>query len=523
MSYFSNIKKISNKFSEIILLIMVTLYSVAFSSLFLFRFHFFGLHTDTGSYEQSIWNTLHGNIMQSSLAVTVYPFNSISSAGIEILETIDPFIFSTSHINIIAILFAPLYALFPYTDTLLILASVALASGAIPVYFIAKKELKNNSISLILAFSYLLYPALQAANIVDFNYLVFAVPFLLTAFYFFRTEHWKLYWIFVALSLTVRTEIALSIFFLGVMVFFYFKKRKVGLISMVIGLSAFLISFSALQSLPIPLFAGNFSIVGQGAGITGVFNTLINNPKIIYDHVITLNTGKYLFQIFSHTGFLTFVNPFLFIISISDLAKNLLTTPDHARIMWNHYQLLLIPGVFISTIFSIKKILNRFPSKRNHVLFSIGVVLIFFALASNSTFSPAPLISVDYPFERIVVWQFLNFECCSDYSDQNMYVRSFSEQFQSANKAIDMIPNESSVSSQDNFVAHLSKRSSLYLFPLYYNTTDYVLIMEKTEGWFSTGYLPQELQEKYISRLNNDGNHEIIFKENGLLLFKKLN
>ena len=86
-----------------------------------------------------------------------------------------------------------------------------------------------------------------------------------------------------------------------------------------------------------------------------------------------------------------------------------------------------------------------------------------------------------------------------------------------------MIPNNASVSSQDNFVAHLSKRSSLHLFPLYYNTTDYVLIMEKAEGWFSTGGLPQELQEKYITRLQNDGNHEIIFNENGLLLFKKLN
>jgi uncharacterized membrane protein len=521
MSHILNINFLNNKFSGIVLLIMVALYSVAFSSLFLFRHRFFSLHTDTGSYEQSIWNTIHGNIMESSLAVTVYPINSIISAGKDILETIDPFIFSTSHINIIAILIAPLYAMFPYTDTLLILASITLASGAIPVYFIAKKELNNNGISLILAFSYLLYPALQAANIVDFNYLVFVVPFLLTAFYFFRTAHWKLYWIFVVLSLTVRTEVALSIFFLGVAAFFYFKKRKIGLISMAIGLITFFISFSALQSLPIPLFAGNFSVVGQGAGITGILNTLITNPQIIYEHVVTLNAGKYIFQIFSHTGFLVFVNPILFIISFTDLAKNLLTTPDHARIMWNHYQLLLIPGIFISTIFSIKTILSRFSSKRNYVLFFLGVILIFFALASNTTFSPAPLISVDYPFERIVVWEFLNFECCSDYTGNNSVVYPFLYQYESVNKAIDIIPHDASVSSQDIFVSHLSKRSSLHLFPLYYNTTDYVLIVEKPTARLNMD-LPQELQDKYISRLQHDGNHEIIFKENGLLLFKKL-
>jgi len=200
MLYSLNIKKISNKLPEIILLILVASYSAAFSALFLFRFHFFALHTDTGSYEQSIWTTIHGNIMQSSLAVSVYPFNAVTTGGPEILEAITPFTFSTSHINIIAILIAPFYALFPYTDTLLIVASIVLASGAIPIYFIAKKELKNNSISLILAFSYLLYPALQGANVVDFNYLVFAVPFLLTAFYFYREESWKLYWFIGFLS-----------------------------------------------------------------------------------------------------------------------------------------------------------------------------------------------------------------------------------------------------------------------------------------------------------------------------------
>jgi len=524
-----NVKKIGNKLPEIILFILVTSYSVAFSALFIFRFHFFALHTDTGSYEQSIWTTIHGNILQSSLAVSVFPFNSVIG-GYPIPDIITAFTFSTIHTNLIVLLLSPFYALFPHTETLLILASVVLASGAIPIYCIAKKELKNKGISLIIASSYLLYPALQAANVADFNYLVFAVPFLLSAFYFYRQENWKLYWLFIILSLTVREEVALFVLFLGILQFFFHKKRRIGLVTMIVGLSSFLMLFGILESLPIHLFSGNFSIVGQGGGIGGILNTLITNPKVIYDHIVSVRDGVYLFEIFSHTAFLTFLSPISFIISFPELLKNFLADPDSFRIMWNHYQLLIIPGVFISTIFSVKKIIDKYSKRKNLVIYIIGTILIFFALTSNSAFSPAPLKETNISLEdnhftwqkRYVVWEFLNYECCYDYSDKNAMYQSYSEQIKSAYKAISMIPDNTSVSSQDEFVNHLSRRSSLYLFPLYYDKADYVLIMEKTSGMFATGYVPQEMQEKYISLLEKDQKHRIILKENGLLLFKKI-
>jgi len=525
-----NARKINNKIPEILLFALIASYAIFFSALFIFRFHFFALHTDTGSYEQSIWTTIHGNLLQSSLAVSVYPFNSVIGGGSQVLETIPPFIFSTSHINIIILLLTPLYALFPHTETLLMMTGIVLASGAIPIYCIAKRELKSKGLALVLSSSYLLYPALQGANVADFNYLVFAVPFLLSAFYFYRKENWKLYWIFIALSLTVREEVALFVLLLGILQFVFHKKRKIGLITMIVGLSAFLILLGVLELLPIQLFSGNFSIVDQGNGIAGIFHTLITNPKVIYDHVVTLKNGVYLFEIFSHTAFLTFLNPISFIVSIPTLLENLLATPDSFRIMWNHYQLLLIPGVFISTIFSIKKILYRYASRRNLVIFSIGIVLLFFALVSNSAFSPAPLKALDVSLDdnhivlkkRYVVWEFLNFNCCSDYTGKNIMYQSYSEQIRSVYKAFSMIPDNVSVSTQDNFDAHLSRRQSLYLFPLYYDKVDYVLVMEKTQGMFNTGYVPQEMQEKYISLLKNDQKHKIILQENGVLLFKKI-
>lgn len=61
------------------------------------------------------------------------------------------------------------------------------------------------------------------------------------------------------------------------------------------------------------------------------------------------------------------------------------------------------------------------------------------------------------------LWEFLNYSCCFDYSS-NAQIKAYGDQIDSANKAISLIPEYASVSTQDEFVNHLSQRSELYLF-----------------------------------------------------------
>lgn len=523
--------KLRNRVYAIILFVIIAIYSAGWSSLSISRHQIFATHTDTGGYEQIIWNTIHGDILRSTLHSSVAPFNSVRGGLVDLPTEIVPHIFSSLHMNIVLFLFAPIYAAFPYTETLLISQSIILASGAIPVYFIAKNELGNKPISIIISASYLIYPALHGANIIDYNYLVFAVPFLLSAFYFFRKENYKLYWIFIGLSLIVREDVSLFVLFLGIFLFAFQKKHKIGFITMAIGLSWFILTFFIIfPSLTGQThFGGYFNSIGKGEGLFGIIKTLVTDPTLIYNRIVTVKEGYYLFQIFSHTAFLSFLSPSSFLMSLPNLLQNMLADFDSLRLMWAHYQLLIIPGVFVSTIFSIKKILNKLQSKRTILLISIGVTLLFFGIISNAVFSPAPikdlgiLISKDkITWEpRPVAWEFINIVCCK--ISGPIVIQSLNyEQLKSANTAIFMIPDNASVSSQDNFVSHLSKRKELYLFPLYYDKVDYVLVMEKTQGIFDTGYVPQEMQDKYISFLQNDRKHELIFNENGLLLFKKI-
>lgn len=517
---------------EVILFGLVILYSVVWSALTTLRHAVFLTHLDLASYEQTYWNTIHGHILESSSTLCTFPFDTMMS-GIDNLPTmITPYIFDVQHINLIELLFAPIYALLPFTNTLLISQSIILASGAIPIYFISKKELGNRPISLIICASYLLSPALQGTNILDYNPAVFSLPLLLSAFYFCRTENWKLYWVFIGLSLLTREEVSLFVLFLGIFIFFFQKKRKIGLISMIVGLTWFIVTFYIIlpSLIGTQQFNGLLSNVSQGQGLLGIPKTLITHPEIIYNHVATQGVGIYLFQIFSHTAFLSFLSPTGFIMSIPTLMTNLLANSDAFRLMWNHYPMLLIPGVFVSTIFSLRKIMNTFNSHKNLIILLLCITLLFFAIVSNSFYSAAPLKEMGATFSngtiksepRFVWWEFLNFDCCINYSVTNPVYKNKYDQIESANVALSMIPDYVSVATQDNFISHLSKRSDLYLFPIYYDKVDYVLVMEKPYGMFDTGYLPQQLQDKYVNLLENDHKHKIIFHENNLLLFKKI-
>lgn len=528
MLTFSKYNRVRNNWSGIILLSFVALYSAGWSALTIMRHYLFLTHTDMGGYEQIIWNTIHGDFLRSTLHSSVTPFNTVIGTTISPTEII-PHIFSSLHMNIILLPFAPIYALFPYTETLLITQSIVLAAGAIPVYLIAKKELGNKPISLIISISFLLNPALHGANIIDYNYLVFAVPFLLSAFYFFRKENYPFFWFFIALSLLVREDVSLFVAFLGIL-FIFQKKYKVGLATLSIGLTWFILVFYVI----FPMitghshFGGYYDIIGSKQGLIGIAKNIIINPELIYNRIVTVNHGYYLFQVFSHTAFLSFLSPSYFLMSLPNLLQNMFADFESLRLMWAHYQLLIIPGVFISTIFSVKKIINKSQSRRKIALVLVSTALLFFGIVSNAVFSPASimdsniLISKDkITWEpRPVTWEIINIMCCNNYGP--IPAPSNAEQIKSVYTAMSMIPDDASVSSQDNFVSHLSKRSELYLFPLHYDKVDYILVMEKTQGIFTTGYVPQEMQEKYINLLKNDGKHEIIFNSDGLLLIKKI-
>ena len=115
---------------------------------------------------QAVWATAHGH----PLAVTNLQGEQASRLG--------------SHVDPILVAFAPLWWIWPSPAMLLAAQAVAIALGALPVFWLARKHLGSEQAALGFALAYLLYPAVQWLTLNEFHPVALACPLLLFAFWY---------------------------------------------------------------------------------------------------------------------------------------------------------------------------------------------------------------------------------------------------------------------------------------------------------------------------------------------------
>ena len=150
---------------------------------------------DMGIFAQSLWNTSEGRVMQNTLEDVPNHFGVHFSPGL--------------------LLLIPGYMVFESPYYLLWIQTLALALGALPLYFLSKKVLDDERISLLIAFAYLLFPSLHWVNIFDFHEIAFFVPLFIAAVYFIEVQRFWLSVLFLLLAASFKEDAALIIFFAG--------------------------------------------------------------------------------------------------------------------------------------------------------------------------------------------------------------------------------------------------------------------------------------------------------------------
>ena len=120
---------------------------------------------DLGNMTQAVWSTAHGDF----LSVTDVHGEQISRLG--------------SHFDPILAALAPLWWVWPDPELLLVVQAIAVASGAIPVYWLARKHFDAEWPAAALAVAYLAYPPVQWLTMSDFHPVALACPLLLYAWW----------------------------------------------------------------------------------------------------------------------------------------------------------------------------------------------------------------------------------------------------------------------------------------------------------------------------------------------------
>jgi len=118
---------------------------------------------DLGNMDQAVWNSIYGRFL---------PFTNWGEEGTRLAYHVDP----------ILILISPPYLICSDPRTLLVLQTVIVALGAWPIYLLARERLGTNLATLAFPLAYLLFPALEAANMFDFHPTTLVAAFLPYAF-----------------------------------------------------------------------------------------------------------------------------------------------------------------------------------------------------------------------------------------------------------------------------------------------------------------------------------------------------
>lgn len=476
-----------------ILFIAIIIYIAVFSTFCLVRYNLLIPRTyDMGNMEQTVWNTAHGDLFRMT---TFYPAESRLYY----------------HVEPIFLILAPLYLFWQDGRFLLLIQTVILALGAIPVFLIAREKLKDNFAALSLGIVYLLFPAIHQANAVDFHPLSLGTTFILFAFYWFLKDKYFLSFSFFSLAIFCREEYAAMVFLFGLYFIIARRKWRFGALLSIFGLGWFLFVLLYI----IPTFSPSDSVMQfgiyahLGGSPTEIINNIIDDPGGFLGLLVSTSRVSYLLYLLAPLCLLPFLGLGLLATGLFSFLTIYLRMESsiHAGLMHNHSS--LVGPIFLAAIFGIyfiaKRFKNRSPTVIKYLTFQILVVTVFTVAALQFTVvSPLREIDVKFsPHQRTVI-----------------------------REAIQKIPQDASVLTVASLGARLARRADLYSFhellnytvvnPDYVFTTDYLDSYCPSWAEGSDSCLDKEgIYKSIVLSLQQDTNYQTIIEDDDIYLFQR--
>jgi uncharacterized membrane protein len=350
------------------------------------------------------------------------------------------------HTSFVLLFLVPLYWIAPGAWIMFTAQSAAIAAGAIPVFLYARNRLGSEWLALIGAGTYLLHPAVGWTNLENFHPDAFLGVFVGFAIYAALERKWRLYAVFVVLSLLVKEDVSLVIVPLGIWVALR-RDRRIGLLTV----------FGSLAFMAVAMLLVMRSLIGVPTrngwripfgGPSGLLDTAITNPTRLVEHLRSDGRPWYLVQMTAPFAWLFLRLPDVALISGLVLFTNILSTFAYQYQIDYHYSLIAVPALAIGTVYAIGAMRDHVVSirGRRRAVPTRHVAMVVLAAASII----AAHLWAPMPLGRTASW----------YGDpDNAYAAE-------ARELLDDIPSDAVVSANYRLTPHLAHRAEIYQFPV---------------------------------------------------------
>jgi uncharacterized membrane protein len=338
-------------------LVLVVAASAAYAAFFIFftlRWHY---KLRTGNYDLSINNNLmfgglHGHFLESPV---VFPK--------------EPPRYLANHAKFGAYLFLPIYAIFPRPETLLVIQSLFIGFGAVPLFLFARRHV-SEWMAAIVCLAYLCYYPMHGASFSEFQ----AVP--LTAFFVFLAawaadaKRYRILAAAVIVALSMREDVSIGMAVFGAFLLLSGYRPLPGLVIASSAVAYFLyLRFYVMEGAGSWWFPNMYrDLWADGEkGFRSVIRTAVTNPMFTLSKIIVEKKIVYVLHLLVPIAFLPARRWYLWAAFAPGAMLTLLVTNYDPPISFSfHYVMHWAPYLFLAVVLYLAVIAKEKSPIRAH-------------------------------------------------------------------------------------------------------------------------------------------------------------
>jgi len=289
------------------------------------------------------------------------------SRGLTPFDTVRGLDYFGHHVNVISLVFVPFYWLGAGPHFLIVVHTLAVAAGAVPLWLLARDRLHNAWAALVPSAAYLLYPAVNWVTWWGYHPDSLSITPLLFAYWLAVRGKWRWFAFAVFVALMCKEDMALSVLMLGLVVAWWLKpadrrdenaslsrrrRRVIGMATALVGLGWYVLCTKVIipwRDGGRPPFYDSF-FFSLGRTIPGAIYNAVRHPSRVWHLAQLPDRRTYYLQMFAPLAFLPILALPIFLIGGPQFGVDITAQAVQGATIKSQYASLVLVGAFLATV-----------------------------------------------------------------------------------------------------------------------------------------------------------------------------